>query len=160
MLKLINSLFLLIIVLIINSCDGGLAPRTLEDKSFLNGKIIFKNHLPTDSVKAIRAVAFMKQPDSSIINDILQGNAYFNFETLPIGVDTVDFSFEIVNAPVNLVYIAAIMQTDTNIFSQRVIGVYTETGDKTKASTLNVQKGKSYNVRIDVDYNNLPPMPF
>ncbi len=154
-------LFTIFVVLFLfYSCEDGLAPRNADQKSFLNGKIIFKNHLPKDSIEAIRGVAFTKMPDSNIIADVMQGYAYFNFESLPIGQDTIDFSFEITKTPVDLLYIAAIMQTDTSIFSQRVIGVYTETGDKTKHSALKIQPGKSYNVVIDVDFNDLPPMPF
>ncbi len=158
--KYINVFAFFVLTIMFYSCEDGLAPRKSDEKSFLNGKIIFKNHLPKDSAEAIRAIAFTKIPDSNIIAEVMQGNAYFNFESLPIGVDTIDFSFEITKTPVDLPYIAAIMQTDTSIFSQRVIGVYTETGDKTKFSTLKIQKGKTYSIIINVDFNDLPPMPF
>ncbi len=158
------SYFLRAIIILIAflafACDGGLSPRDPDAKSFLKGKIVFLNHLPTDSVKAIRAAAFKKIPDSSIINDVLAGNAYFNFESLSLGQDTVDFSFEIVDAPVKLFYIAAVMQYDTSLFSQRVVGVYTESGDKNKHSSLTIERGRTYNIKIEVDYNNLPPNQF
>ena len=148
------------IAFLLFACDGGLAPRDPEAKSFLNGKIIFLNKSTPDSIVAIRAAAFKKIPDSSIINDVLSGNAYFNFESLPLDKDTVEFSFEVVDAPVKLHYIAAVMQYDTSLFSQKVVGVYTETGDKNKYSSLTIERGRTYNIQIEVDFKNLPPNPF
>jgi len=146
------------------SCDGGLEPLASDQKSFLEVKLNFVNGKdnwpPKDSLYAIRVAAFKKFPDSSIINDIVAGNAYFTFETLPLEVDTSSANFEISPTPVNLVYIAAVQQYDSLITSQRVIGIYTITGDNTKYSNLQIERGKKYSVNINIDFDNLPPMPF
>lgn len=153
-----------LLVILLTSCDGGLAPVPATEKSTLSGTIRFINGIgnwpPQDSVFAIRAAAFKEIPDSNIILSILSGNAYFTGESLPMFTDSVNFNFDISEAPVNLKYIVAVWQYTSDIMSQRVIGVYTLSGDKTQNSELLIEKGKSYNINIDVDFDDLPPMPF
>jgi hypothetical protein len=162
--KFVNYFLLIIFVFFVISCDGGLEPLPLNQKTMLNGTIKYikgKDYWPPiDSVIAVRVVAFKKLPDSSIIGEIINGNAYFTPDPLPMNVDSSNFSFEIKDAPVNLVYIAVVQQLDSIITSQKVIGIYSITGDKTKPSQLSVEKGKTLNINIDVDFDNLPPMPF
>ncbi len=163
MTKIILIIFFLLIP-ILESCDGGLAPPPESDKAFLNGTIRFvngKDNWPVkDSVIAIRAAAFKKMPDQDIILSILNGDAYFTGESLPLFVDSVNFNFEIKDAPIELVYIVAVQQYSADILSQRVIGVYTLSGNKNQASSIMIENGKEYNITIDVDFNDLPPMPF
>lgn len=162
--KFINLFVVIISIFFVISCDGGLEPLPLNQKTILSGTINYikgKDHWPLqDSVLAIRVAAFKKLPDSSIIGEIISGNAYFTQESLPLNVDSSNFSFEIKDAPVNLAYIAVVQQFDSLITSQKVIGIYTVTGDKTKPSQLSVEKGKTFSIKIDVDFDNLPPMPF
>jgi hypothetical protein len=156
--------FLLFGIIFLSSCDGGLAPTPASDKSFINGTIRYikgvENWPPQDSVFAIRAAAFKTMPDSNIVLSILSGQAYFTGESLPMFTDSAKFSFEISEAPVNIVYIIVVWQFTTDILSQRVIGVYTISGNKTKNSELYIEKGNSYKINIDVDFDDLPPMPF
>jgi len=146
-------------------CDEGLAPKKAIEKSFLTGTLIFvggKSEWPVDSIMAVRVAAFINYPftDSlGIIREILNGNAYLTMESLPLFVDSSNFSIEITNPPVLLKYIGVARQLDSNISSQQVIGVYTETGDKTMPSSLIIEVGKSYDIRIEVDFKNLPPQP-
>lgn len=157
-------LFSITILFLIISCDGGLEPPKESDKSFLNGTIRFvkgtENWPPQDSLFGIRAAAFKAMPDSNIIGAILSGDAYFTGSSLPFYQDSLNFSFDITDAPVNLVYIVAVWQYTDDILSQRVIGVYTTSGDKTQSSQLMIEKGQTYNITIDVDFDDLPPMPF
>lgn len=156
-------LFSLFIILL-SSCDGGLEPISVEQKSQLDITLKFvdagNNWPPKDSILGLRIAAFKKMPDSSIINDIIAGNAYFTLNSLPLFVDSAGTRFEITDAPVDLVYIAAVQQFDSLITSQRVVGIYTISGDKTKPTALKIEKGKNYSINIDIDFNNLPPMPF
>ncbi len=146
------------------SCDGGLKPISIQQKAILDVSLKFinsnTNWPPKDSLYGIRIAAFKKMPDSSIINDIILGNAYFTINSLPLYVDSTGTRFVISETPTNLVYIAAVQQYDSLITSQKVIGIYTITGDKTKPSSLKIEEGQYYSIRIDVDFNNLPPMPF
>ncbi|MDX9789914.1 MAG: hypothetical protein RBT61_03720 [Candidatus Kapabacteria bacterium] len=162
--KIIISTIIPIIILLFSSCDGGLSPRPESDKTFLNGKIKFvkgiENWPPEDSVIAIRAAAFKQMPDSNIINSILQGDAYFTGESLPLFVDSSGFRFEIINPPVELVYITIVWQYTDDIMSQRVVGVYSKSGNKNEHSSLILEKGQSYDIVIEVDFDDLPPMPF
>jgi hypothetical protein len=160
----IYKYLILIISIVMISCDGGLSPKPFSDKSFLSGKIIFSkgtdNWPPQDSTYGIRVAAFKSMPDSNIILSIISGEAYFTSESLPMYQDSVGFKLEIPDAPVNLVYIVAVWQFSESITDQRVIGVYTISGNKNENSELYIEKGKSYSIEIDVDFDDLPPMPF
>ncbi len=146
-------------------CDEGLAPKKVSEKSFLSGTLIFvggKSAWPPDSITAVRVAAFINYPftgSNGIMEEILKGNAYLTMESLPLYIDSANFSIEITKPPVLLKYIGVARQLDSNISSQQVIGIYTETGDKTKPSSLMIELGKSYNIRIEVDFKNLPPQP-
>lgn len=154
----------LILLIFLVSCDGGLAPINKEDKANLEVKLNFvkgiSNWPPLESFKALRVACFTKMPDSNIMHEILSGNAYFNLESLPMYVDTTSVNFEIKIIPTEFKYIAAIQQYDTLITAQKVIGIYSTTGDNTKPSTLLIDKKINYSINIDIDFDNLPPMPF
>ncbi len=162
--------FIIVILSLLISCQEGLKPdieNSTEIKSKLNGRIIYKGGKEKfpDSSKCfgIYVVAFKSFPRDSanIINEILSGNAYLKFESLPYPADSSDFDIEIPDPPVNIEYLVVAMQTDSvNIQSQRAIGVYTETGDNTKPSTIKILPRDSIFVKIFVDFDNLPPQPF
>jgi hypothetical protein len=160
----LNRILLVITLLLFAACDGGLEPTGIGDKTFLNGTLHFvggPDAWPEDSTYAVRVAAFKALPDSNILEGIQNGEVYFTLFSLPLEVDTASFSFEIEDAPVNIVYIAAVRQEDsTDIFQQRVIGIYSETGNKLEPSELFIEKGRTYNVDIEVDFNDFPPMPF
>ncbi len=154
-------------ILTLSSCDMGLAPKEPSKKSYISGQISYKGGraswpLP-DSVLEIRLVAFKNYPlsdSSSILKELTDGNAYFTIDTLPRFVDKADYSLEIIDPPALLKYIA-VAQRYGNLFQWRVIGVYSETGDNTKPSTVMVNPGDSLtNINIEVDFLNLPPQPF
>lgn len=159
-----------IIFLILASCNGGLEPNNShspDGKTYLTGTITYKGgkdnwNFMKDSVVSIRVVAFKRYPDSSgIITDILTGNAFFTLESLPFYVDSSPYSIEIKELPVDLVYIGVAQQYGSDITKQqRVIGVYSLSGDNTKPSLITVEKGKINRADITVDFQNLPPQPF
>lgn len=156
-----------ILCLILISCDGGLNPENSiikSGKAILKGTIIYKGGIESwvnaDSVYGIRVVAFKKFPPDDVIQEILIGNAYFTLESLPLFVDSSSFEIEISDAPSDLQYIAVAQQFADSITAQRVVGIYSQSGDNTKPSVLRVEPQKSYFIRIDVDFNNLPPQPF
>jgi hypothetical protein len=163
--QILPTLSVLILVLSLISCDGGLAPKPESEKSFLTGTVVYKqgkaNWPPADSILAVRAVAFKKYPDSTgILNDIISGNAYFTLNSMPLFVDSSLFSFEITDTPTELVYIAAVQQYDSLLTSQKVIGLYNVSSEKHTPSRLYIEPGKTYHITIEVDFDDLPPMPF
>lgn len=163
--RTLSIFFFLILTGSFISCDGGLAPKPESEKSFLSGVVIYKHGKtkwpPADSILAVRTVAFKKYPDSTgILNDIISGNAIFTLNSMPLFVDSSFFSFEITDAPAKFVYIAAVQQYDSLLTSQRVIGLYNISAEKHKPSELFIEPGKTYNITIEVDFDDLPPMPF
>ena len=161
------NIILLLILIWLSACNEGLAPPPSGCKTYLNGLITYKGGVsawPAESVYAIRVAAFKNYPfsdNSSIITEIENGNAYVNFTSLPLRVDTCGFSFEIKDTPVDLKYIAVALQyNDTDITAEKVVGIYTETGDRTKPSSIIINKCDSVFINIIVDFDSLPPQPF
>ena len=163
---MLKFLFILPLILLTISCGGGLDPEDAEanNVSFLNGKIYFKSQWPDSSeVFGIRVAAFKDNPpydSDSLIADIVNEDAYFTFASLPLFLDSVEFSIEIKDPPVTLKYITAAQQYDSTILDQRAVGIYTVSGNKNEPSELFIDKGSIYDITIDVDFNDLPPQPF
>lgn len=159
----VNAVVFLLAFLLI-ACDEGLKPAEPEQKSFLNGTIHYKNGAdnwpPEDSCFAIRVVAFKSYPPQDIIKELSEGNAYFTIKSLPLFVDSSSFSLEISNSPVELKYIVAAMQYSFDITAQKVVGLWSLKQNKFEPSSVFIEKGKSYSIEIDVDFDSLPPQPF
>lgn len=155
-------ILLFIFGILLISCEGGLKPEP-EGKSYLKGEIIYKDgnkNWPTsDSLFDLRVVAFKNFPPSDVFQEVLSGSAYFTNDSLPYYVDKTDFILEISDSPVELKYIA-IAQQYGGILEWKAIGVYTESGDNTKHSSVFIDKGETKVIQILVDFNNLPPQPF
>ncbi len=168
--KYLYQILLLCFFLIISACQEGLKPDVYEEiptTSYLTGTVEFVGGLDkfpdSSKVFGIYVAGFKEFPkdSSGIISEIMKGNVYLKFESLPYPSDSAEFSLEIKDAPVNIEYLAVSMQYDsTKIDAQRVIGVYTLTGDNTMPTALQIEKGKTYIVRIKVDWDNIPPQPF
>lgn len=153
-------LFLLFFILI--SCQEGLEPKLIPN-STIGGVIIFKGGKDAwpDSVFALRVVAFKNDNPETLFEEIQNGNAYFDFNSLPLRVDSASWVLNIPNPPVEIKYIAVALQPTIDLFGQVVVGVYTTSGDKTKPSWVNINIGESYNnLNIEVDFDDLPPQPF
>jgi hypothetical protein len=162
------------LLLLMYGCGEGLAPNNTqspENKTYLTGTIRYVGgkdgwQYVQDSLAHIRVVGFKTYPDSAgIIRDILAGNVYITpkviTETLPFNVDSSTYSLEFTDVPVTLLYLAAVQQYGADLTKQqRVIGIYSLTGDPTKPSSIVVEKGKLNRADIDVDFRNLPPQPF
>jgi hypothetical protein len=160
---LILTLFIFIV-----SCDGGLEPPDPASKSYLNVKFNFvggKDAWPDSTemfgfrLGAIRQ-NIIENPITvdSLIKLIIQGEAYLTLESIPMHIDTASVSIEI-KSPDTLRYIAGVWQNDSTLYDQIIAGVYTESGDPIKNSTLIFEKGQSHTIEINIDFNNLPPNP-
>ena len=152
-----------VVCLAITSCDEGLAPPPPIIPATISGRIIYisgtKDWPPSDSVKDIRIVAFKVYPPQNIFTEITNGNAYFS-ESLPMFIDSTDFTLSITKPPVEIKYIVVAQQYG-NLFEWRAIGVWTLSGDMSKPSSLSIKQGDKYeNININVDFKNLPPQPF
>lgn len=166
----LHTYLLIVSLLIFTSCNGGLEPNNTHSpigKTYLTGIITYKGgkanwKFAQDSVVAIRVVAFKHYPDSSgILKDILTGNAFFTPTSLAFNVDSSLYSIEIPELPVEIVYIGVAQQYGADLTKQqRVIGVYSITGDNTKPSSIIIERDKLNRADIIVDFENLPPQPF
>ncbi|HPI19007.1 MAG TPA: hypothetical protein PKY56_01420 [Candidatus Kapabacteria bacterium] len=159
----INLIIILFFSFLI-ACNEGLAPSEKEQKTSINGIVHYingkNNWPPTDSCFAVRIVAFKNYPPQNIIQELTEENAYFTLNSLPLFVDSSDFSLEIKNAPVELKYIVAALQYTKDLTSQKVIGVWSLNENKFEPSSIVIERGKSYSININVDFSELPPQPF
>jgi hypothetical protein len=153
----------IVFAFILSACNEGLAPPPPISKSYINGLVTYKNAKnkwpPTDSVKDIRVVAFKNYPPKNIIAELTSGDAFFT-ASMPKFVDTSSFSIEFTKPPLYIKYLVVAQQIGS-IMEWRAIGVYTISGDVTKPDSIYVIEGKSFNnIKINVDFDNLPPQPF
>lgn len=164
---ILRLLLILSTIFFISSCDGGLQPPDPESKSYLNVKFNFvggKEAWPQDSMFGFRLGAIKpnikENPITvdSLVTLIVNGDAYITLESLDFNVDSSSVSLEI-NSPDTLRYIAGVWQNDSTFYDQVIAGVYTESGDPAKNSTLIFAKGQSHSIVINVDFKNLPPTP-
>lgn len=161
---ILPRLLILCILLLAASCDKGLAPVE-EGEAFLSGKIIYtagKEGWPqADSVHGIRIVAFREFPSSDIINEVVGGNAVFQLGSLPFFEDSTEFRIRVEKAPVTFKYIVVAHQYKDSITSQRVVSVYNlENDPSAPPSSLHLKAGDTSDIRLYVDWNNIPPQPF
>ena len=165
------SIHILIAMLLV-SCSEGLAPPEPSLKkgpAFIKGTIMYKGgkdswSLDTDSAFAIRAAAFTQFPlsdSAGIVNELLNGRAFISgFTSLPTYVDSSNFEIQIPEAPATIKYIGIAKQVSVDLNAQKVVGIYTLSGDNTKPTQLEIQPGDTIFIRIIVDFASLPPQPF
>jgi len=166
-----SQFIFLFLFLLFNSCGEGLAPPEPEKSmvpGLLRGTIVYVGgkegwvNAP-DSVIAIRAAGFIKYPlpdSAGIINELLEGRAIISgLLSLPLFVDSSTFEIPIPAPPMTLQYFAIAQQTTTDLNSQTIVGVYS---DKSNFDPLPIviRSGDTVNIRITVDFRNLPPQPF
>ncbi len=159
---------IILLLIFTAGCDGGLNPDDAQKntgKAYLSGTIRYeggKDGWPEDSVYGMRIAAFRQPPPyirDSLIAIVLAGEAYFTLQSLPLYADSNNFMLEIPDAPVELRYITAAMQTDSSIYAQTAAGIYSESGNF-EPSSLFIEAGDTANITIFVDFDNLPPQPF
>ncbi len=151
-------MYFLLAILLLPACDGGLEPHKAAEKSFIRGRVYYLND-PVDTVKDMRVVAFKNYPPKDIISEITGGTAIFTNQTIAYMVDSTDFEIEVTNAPVKYEYIV-VAQNYGTMLDWRAVGVYCLSGNDSIPTPLLVERGKSYFIKINVDFNNLPPQPF
>lgn len=158
------------------SCDDGLKPPPIPPVTSISGTVKYVGGRASwsprrDSVWTVRVVGFKQFPPMDLINDILQGRAYFTPQalaidsTLPLYVDSARYSLILPeDPPPRIEYLCVAMLVDTaKLFSTqgwRVIGVYSTTGNQRERSILPIIFGRDNQANISVDFRNPPPQPF
>jgi|SRR6056300_947674 hypothetical protein len=156
---IIKSLIFLSFLLI--SCDKGLEPiGKLETDAVLNCNVTFTNDWPKqDSVLGVSVAAFKLPPSESLIQELLNGNAVLDLNSIQYGVDQSNVLLDITDAPQIFKYIIVAWNYEDDIQSQRVIGVFTLT-DKLNPGEIELNPGDSLTIDIEVDWNDFPSQPF
>ncbi len=152
------------------ACNEELGP--LHEPSGFSGVIRFHNWPPADSIWEMRIVAFAVLPTDSagIIPLLLAGKAAayppVSGDYLPTLVDSVVYSFTTVSGTNLQVeeypYVAVMYQYGPNIFHDwRPAGVYSGLVGSFSPAPLRVLLHRvTPGINIDVDFHNLPPIPW
>ena len=148
-----------LIILISWGCSEGLAPIEPE---YIRGTVRFVNDIdswpPPDSLIELRVVFFQRYPQDS--TGIVAEFKYLEFtDTLETYTDSSTFTYEIIKAPIVYEYVA-VAQNYGAWYEWKVVGVYSISGNPEQYSRLEIEEGRSYDIDITVDFNNLPPQPF
>ena len=159
----INILLITFFSIVLISCDGGLDPSQVKVKTgYIKGTINYingaNNWPPSDSVKDIRVVAFKNYPPNGILEEVISGNAFYTLISLPFFVDSSNFEIEIPEPPLNVKYLVVAQQFG-GLVDWRAIGVLYGIS-ATNPTEFTVNQGETKYVKINVDFNNLPPQPF
>ena len=150
-------------------CNEELGP--LNEDSGFSGVIRFKNWPPADSVREMRLIVFESVPtdSSSIIPTLLarRAAAWPALERdFPRPVDSLPYVFTTktgTNLQVtNYDYVAVVYQFGSNVLTDwRPAGVYSVTPGRFEPAPLRVLLHRTTeNVDIQVDFHNLPPVPW
>ncbi len=152
------------------SCNEGLEPAFVSStqqtgSAYIKGTLIIKNGISgwndsKDSVYAVRVAAFVDNPPSNIVQSLLSGTAYLSSDSIELFTDSSTFIVEIPDPPKTIRYLGAALQYKKNdIFAQRVIGLYTPSGDVNLPGIVELKPRDTAIVRIMIDFANLPPQP-
>ncbi|MGQ9819346.1 MAG: hypothetical protein ACUVQ1_05410 [Candidatus Kapaibacteriales bacterium] len=151
----------LVMIFLLVGCQEGLSPLNQPETAYISGSLIVisgRESWPSpDSALELRVVAFKDFPPKNIINEIVSGNAYFT-DTLHRFNDTISFVLKIDNPPVRINYLAGALRYGT-ILDWKVLGFYTLDGKNPQSLFLNGGDSLT-NIKIFIDFYNLPPQPF
>ncbi len=142
---------LLLLVISLTGCDGGLEPKPPPLYGAIEGTIIYEGDWPSqESVKDLRFVALREVPAG--IEDFL------NFETMVIGprleyeVEQDHFLIEDVKSATYR-YSGVARQFSDQLIDWEPLGLYKENGG------VFTVEGDTVRLDIRVDFENLPPFP-
>jgi len=166
---MIKAFILILLIFSSISCDKGLEPPEETKKTYISGTIYINGGRnswpPMDSVFAIRVAAFKENNPSNFFGDVVDGKAFITVESLQYlidssFVDSLSYTLEISESPVELNYIAVAWQYSSVIFNQKVAAVYNHS-THFEPSQVKLQPGDSLlNIDFTIDFKNLPPQPF
>lgn len=147
----------------IHSCESELRPPSLP--AFVKGKITYKGGKDSwpDSSKALalRVGLFKTDDPDSFFDAVLNGEVYFNFFSFPLFVDEYEYTIQVNDTPIELKYLVVALQYSDSLEHQKVLSVYTETGDFNQPSSIYLKSGATFtNIDFIVDFDNLPKQPF
>lgn len=158
----ILSYTLAIAALLLGACNEGLSPedKAAGEASF-GGTITVKGGVEAwpDSTEmfGIRVAAFKTSNPSSLVDEVINQNAYFTFLSIGENFEEANYRINVPDAPVKLVYTVVAWQFEDSLTSQRVAAVYG--GSEPQEFTL--QPGDSLTgIDFEIDFENLPEQPF
>jgi hypothetical protein len=164
-----RSIVLLLPVIVLLSCDGGLAPTPIIDPGF-GGTITFASNTwpPRDSLVNLWLVASQDYPlDSVTVFSGIFSNppriyVYPNLtQNLPFNVDTVSYAFHLPPSDYRYIVVIQRFRNEINARALKVVGLYGTTADAQLPQSILVHDFEfKTGVNINVNFHKLPPQPF
>jgi hypothetical protein len=172
LITVMRFLVLIILCLMIEACDGGLAPLPPVEHGFSGTVYFAPGSWPADSLVSLWIFASQIYPlDSAKVYAGLFGNPTTIFlypsinSSLPLlEVDSIQYSFPLHSGIFK--YIGVIQQTSSDLSGQgirvfRVVGFYKNTINPLQPGIVEVNDTLTVKgININVDFNNPPPQPF
>jgi len=173
LLSIMRFLVLIILCLLLASCDEGLAPPPPVELGFsgtvyftpgswpqadsLVGLMIFASKIyPLDSATVYNGL--FSTPPTIYVYPSLSGTL------LPVSSDTLPYSFPLSAGTYK--YIGVIQQISTDLFTYgirvfRVVGFYKDSTNLTQPGSVTVKDNSQVKgINLQVDFRNPPPQPF
>ncbi|MGE5480725.1 MAG: hypothetical protein ACM3U1_09905 [Chloroflexota bacterium] len=143
------------------ACEGGLEPRSGDQRAFIKGKITIRGtRPPADSLKELRAVALRIFPANNLLEQILTGQADFSPSSLPIDKDEFEYVLEIKAPPTEIMYFGiAINYGGPLDWKPGAVYGAVAAGDTTHTSFI-IKPGETKRIDLILDFDNLPHNPF
>lgn len=161
-----RTVFVLILSMLILSCDGGLEPPSSPQMlGTMSGLITYHNWPPLDSLKDLRLVAFRNFPPRDIATEVLQGRAMVypplgDSALVPFFVDSLRFLFTLPTGTYK--YIAVAQQFGPGVTTDwRAVGQFDLDSNLVIPSPVEIMvNDTTEGININVDFRNPPPPPF
>lgn len=160
----------IIITLILWSCDKGLTPvgtssNIQPEITGISGTVYFKNWPPLDSLKDLRLIVFKNFPPSSVISEILSGQAFLypalgDTNRLPFYVDSINYEMEL--DPGTYEYFVVGQQFGDDLYNDWLAaGQYDTTPQDSLPTSLTITENELLkDIFIHVNFDSLPIQPF
>lgn len=156
---------IIFVVFLLITCDHGIGPDNESSNiTGISGTLYFMNWPPADSIKLLKMVVFYNFPPKDILSEVLNDSAFAYpaalTESLPYGIDSVQFQMELKAGRYG--YIAIAQQYGDDVFNDwRAAGQYDKTPADSLPTAVFVEKGiLKENIDVTVDFNHLPVQPF
>jgi hypothetical protein len=165
--------FLILLCVLLLSCDGGLAPLPPVELGF-SGTVYFTpgSWPPADSLVSLMIFASKIYPlDSATVYAGLFSSppAIFLYPSMseslhPFNVDSIPYSFPLGSGSYK--YIGVIQQTSNDLVTRgirifKVVGFYKDSINRSQPGAVMVNEfSQVKGINMDVDFRNPPPQPF
>jgi hypothetical protein len=165
MARRVVRLALIILSLLLVSCENGLSPESTPvstGKSYgIRGVIHFLHWPPQDSVVDLRLAILQDTTIKNLLNDVLQGKARYT-DKIPYGIDSEQYTLALQPlAPGTFPFVGVAQQYGPDVQKDwKVVGLYYANHDSSTPGSVVVPPDSVVpGINITVDFSHPPVLP-